>query len=70
MVVPVKEKEVEKITLSNENHGNILVRPNEVSTYLFDDVTPVHWWMYPCLVSSGMYVWVLLFLIEGYKYKK
>jgi len=42
MVVPVKEKEVEKITLSNENHGNILVRPNEVSTYLFDDVTPVH----------------------------
>jgi hypothetical protein len=41
MVVTVK-KEVEKISLSNENHRNILVRPNEVSTYLFDDVTPVY----------------------------
>ena len=70
MAVPVQEKEVEKITLPNNNHRTLLLRPNEVSTYLFDDVTPVYWWMYPCPVSSGLDVSVLLFLIEGYKYKK
>jgi len=41
MAVPVEEKEVEKITLPNNNHRNLFPRPNEVSTYLFDDITPV-----------------------------
>ena len=30
--MPVEEKEVEKITLPNNNHRNILLRPNEVHT--------------------------------------
>jgi hypothetical protein len=42
MAVPVEEKEVEKITLPNNSRRNILLRPNEVSTYLFDDITPVY----------------------------
>jgi len=42
MAVSVEEKEEEKITLPDNNHQNIVLRPNEVSTYLFDDVTPVY----------------------------
>jgi hypothetical protein len=42
MAVSVEEKEVKKITLPYNNYRNIVLRPNEVSTYLFDDVTPVY----------------------------
>jgi hypothetical protein len=41
VAVPIEEKEVEKITLPNNNHRNILLRPNEVSTELFNVFTPV-----------------------------
>ena len=37
-----KKKKQKEITLPDNNHRNIVLRPNEVSTYLFDDVTPVY----------------------------